>query len=696
MFLALCVCLARAGGLRDDSSDSVEVREREREAKRENARAQFAQAPTSTVDGLLYEDQHDVDDEMVTWRVDGSGERWVRVVSTQLPSSTSSAPETTTSSSSTSFLGLGLPYPSPLPPPPAPRESAHAHARARACATRELTGAEVEERETERARKRRLLSSRLGSSRLLRATETETETDFDFARTADDEVFHVNIPVVFHVIHEGDAGRVAAWRLRAQIDVLNKAFEGDTKTHDGASNGNAADAGVTFALHAAVYSDARSPGNEGNVKPSWFRQDCSPGTPGERDIRESLAHDPKTFLNVYVCEPPDGELGWVASFPDEFPEGDAAHGVFLLHSTIPGGDAAPYHLGDTAVHEVGHYLGLYHTFQGGCHDVWDINAGDAVYDTSPHAGPNHGTCADLLTSTFGGPADTCVSPGHSDASSSPYFGKDPVTNFMNYAVDSCMSEFTPGQAARIRETVEQYKPSLCANMRRGVCRRESTDVAILSGPPVSVEPPALAPVPAESPSSLAPSQEQHTPCADTTRALFLLAIRADDFPTEIGWRLTVEQKLAPSDDGQRYLVDVPVESRTVAGVSFGDLTEPRGEWAYRRCLEPGRYRVTLEDSWGDGLCCDWGEGEWRLYVDGAEVDGGNGDYGAGVAVAFDVRVPIGATYAPPPTPMIPEAPPVPNPPRAPFPPPNPPRPPRGALGSFLFPQRDVLLGSISA
>ena len=687
--LALWVSGATAGGFGGFLDDSAGD---EREAKREDARARVARAAASA-EGT----PRGVDEALIAWRVDGGGERWVRVVPTQ-PSSSTRAPST-------------LSAPAPLPPEPGSGTRAATDARARACATRELTSAEVRSKEARRAEG---TAARLRSARSRASSRTLVETNVD-AESLD--VFAVTVPVIFHVIHDGAAGLVSESRMRAQVDVLTSAFGGNTRTYEDEANPRAADVGVTFTFHSATFHDVSSVAS-GAAPRAWFRDACAPGTAGEREIRDALAVSPASYLNVYLCEPPDGALGWIAAFPDEFPESDKTHGVFLLHSTLPGGEASPYHLGDTAVHEVGHYLGLYHTFQGGCHDLWDADAGDAVFDTPPHARANHGACEEMLgtqgSESFFGAPDTCTRPGESDATSPPYHGLDPVTNFMNYAVDSCMSEFTPGQAARVRETVEQFKPTLCANMPGGACRRRSGEgeesdaslVVVMSGPPSDAND-AFAPLaPSPPPAPNAPS----TSCADAARARFLFSLRADDFPTEIAWFLTREETL---DAESGFLTPAagdadgdPGSARVVASVAFGSLLEPGGEWSWRLCLEAGRYALRLEDAWGDGLCCEWGEGRWDAWVDDVWVGGGDGNYGKGVTSAFDARVPEGTTRAPPPPPPPPNAPiappqvtPMPPPPLAPPAPPNapppPPRPPRATLGGLLF-LGGGFLGGVSA
>lgn len=214
------------------------------------------------------------------------------------------------------------------------------------------------------------------------------------------------IQVAFHVIHDAGAGNVSDAEIQDQIRELNRNFLGT---------------GYRFSLASVDRTDSKR----------WFR--LVPGTGDERHMKEALAIDPAHRLNVYTAAP-KSYLGW-AYLPWSLPEEHVLHGVVIHYGTLPGGPVEFFNLGRTLTHEVGHYLGLFHTFQGGCEEP-----GDLVADTPAEATPST-ECPEFR--------DTCPSPG-----------EDPIHNYMDYSFDECYTEFTGGQDARMDAIVPVYRPSL--------------------------------------------------------------------------------------------------------------------------------------------------------------------------------------------------------------------------------------------
>ena len=230
----------------------------------------------------------------------------------------------------------------------------------------------------------------------------------------------VSIPVAVHVLWYTNqrgipVGVVTDEQIGAQIDVLNAAYAGS---------------GVSFYLARIDTTENR------------FWAKAHPGSLGEREMKEALAVDPAHTFNLYVTAPSGLLLGW-AVFPWSYPEDSIMHGVVIHYGTLPGGHLATYNAGDTATHEIGHYLGLYHTFQGGC-----TQPNDYCEDTPQEASPDY-YC------TIG--RDSCpLDPG-----------LDPIHNFMDYTPDSCMYEFTSDQAARLDWALTTYRPSLISSKAEG-------------------------------------------------------------------------------------------------------------------------------------------------------------------------------------------------------------------------------------
>jgi hypothetical protein len=235
----------------------------------------------------------------------------------------------------------------------------------------------------------------------------------------------VTINVQFTHITDGNQGVIEEDQRKKQIEVMNNAFS---------------KSGIKFIYDPATVRTVD--------RPAWFFM--GHGSLSEREAKTQLHVPPENNLNLYTAGLQGGLLGW-ATFPWDLAGDRINDGVVILWESFPGGAAAPYNEGQTATHEVGHWLGLWHTFQGGCDGI-----GDEVDDTPDHEGPNF----------------SCPPDGRNGACSPQ--DKAPIHNYMNYTDDACMIEFTKGQIERMLDQIQTYRPGLLIGPRGPVAVAPTT------------------------------------------------------------------------------------------------------------------------------------------------------------------------------------------------------------------------------
>ena len=287
------------------------------------------------------------------------------------------------------------------------------------------------------ARKRRLCGTMAAHMRLLeeyapfrgrqRRLEQETTRRRSLAAAAAAKLPLVKVPVVVNVVYRTEEQNVPLAQIRSQIAVLNRDYARTNKDRTKVPDpwkGLATDSRLRFKLAKVTRTETtRSSFSTDDAVKSTARGGIPP-------------FEPDTHLNLWVCALSNGVLGYA-----QFPGGPAkTDGVVIDYRAFgtTGTAEAPFDLGRTATHEVGHYFNLRHIWA----DTEDCSGSDYVADTPNAAGPNFGTPRFPVVSCGNGP--------HGDM----------FMNYMDYVDDAAMFLFTAQQVTRMRTALEEARPGL--------------------------------------------------------------------------------------------------------------------------------------------------------------------------------------------------------------------------------------------
>jgi hypothetical protein len=247
------------------------------------------------------------------------------------------------------------------------------------------------------------------------------------ARTAALPTFRVKVQ--FHIIHgrhrrEHKIKRRDARRL---FHILQDGYNGAQWP------GVSEPMGVTFRLKRISVSR----------NDRWYH--AAPMTRADKQMRKRLHRGGASTLNIYIKKMPSfggSILLGHSRFPWQYKHHKKFDGVEVNVDGLPGGRAQGYNLGDTVIHESGHWFGLLHPFEGGC-----AGPNDQVADTPAESVAAH-SCED--TSNICDPTQLLLPPAGPG-----YY--NPALNFMDYSPDPCMRMFTQGQHEHFVPIYQRYR-----------------------------------------------------------------------------------------------------------------------------------------------------------------------------------------------------------------------------------------------
>ncbi len=452
----------------------------------------------------------------------------------------------------------------------------------------------------------------------------------------------LTIPVIVHVIYNNSQENISDAQIQSQIDVLTEDFR---KINS--------DASLVPAEFASIASDIQIE----FVLSQITRKQSSQTSWGTNDAMKSAAHggvdviNPDEYLNMWVCNIGGGILGYA-----QFPGGAAAtDGVVISPQYFgsidkePVGEnfhlSAPFDKGRTVTHEVGHYLNLRHIWGDG-----NCSVDDFVSDTPTAGSANYG-CP-----TY--PSKSCNNNGG--------FTSDMFMNYMDYVDDACMFMFSAGQKARMDALFEPGGARESLGISSGGCLLAapgnftssgigdgqftlswsgvsgatsydvSLDGAVSNTSNTSFSFSGLT-------AGTTYSVQVRSVCADGTSGSYSsafqvtttgnncnegpinLSLTLDNYPSETSWSLLKDGSTVASGSGYS------TKGLTITqSFDFG----------------AGSYSFTINDSYGDGICCAYGNGSYSLTDTNSNLIFSGGDFTSSETTTFCLNAGAPDTQAP--------------------------------------------------
>lgn len=475
------------------------------------------------------------------------------------------------------------------------------------------------------------------------------------------------IPIVFHVIHNNGSDNLSASFINSQIEQLNYDFRRVAGTSGFNNDPAGADTEIEFCA-ATIDPNGNSmaePGiNRVNRSSAGFNAPPYSRNYYESTIKPNTIWDPNQYLNVWVSGLSGGLLGY-AQFPEasSLPGigtgngGANTDGVVVVYtsvgsSTNPHPNGGVYAGGRTLTHEIGHWLGLRHIWgDGGC-NVDDFCDDTPRASSSTNGCPNKNTCNDI---SYGASSDL----------------NDMVENYMDYSYDNCMNIFTNDQKARM-QTVLASSVRRASLLSSGTCGgggstdtqapttptnlsvsaittttatlswNASSDNVGVTGYDVALNGNVLGTVTGTTANITGLSSATTYSATVTARdaagnvsggantsfttlsdggncvgGSLTLTINLDNYPEETSWTVT--------SGG----------STVASGGTYG--SQPDGSTVVENItLDDGSYTFTINDAYGDGICCGYGNGSYSL-TSGSTVIVSGGSFGSSESTNFCVE-----------------------------------------------------------